>query len=181
MSPVPAQLDYHERAKAARARMAGACCQVERVAPPVRIVIDVAARQIELRAARERREAEAAAEREAKITAAFRLAVDSTANPKATAARVMRQAAERHGVSVEQIAGLCRQAKINAARQEAMWTVRERTPLSLTQIGVLFNRDHTSVLWGIRQHEARMAGTSISRIKGAAKPSLATLPQGGQG
>ena len=179
---VPAQLDYHARAKAARVRMAAGARVVERTTQPARVVIDVAARKQELLAARERREAEAAAEREAKIRAAFRLAVDSFASvdPKAVVSRIKREVAARHGVTVEQIDGLSRHAKVNAARQEAMWTARERTLLSLSKIGVLFNRDHTSVLWGIRQHEARMAGTSISRIKGAAKPSLAAT-QGGQG
>ena len=180
---VPAQLDYHERAKVARARMAAGGRLVERIAPTVRVVIDVAARKQELLAARERREAEAAAEREAKIRAAFRLAVDSFASvdPKAVVSRIKREVAARHGVTVEQIDGLSRRAKVNVARQEAIWLTHERSSLSLTHIGRLFNRDHTSVLWAIRQHEARMAGTSISRIKGGAKPSLATLPQGGQG
>lgn len=44
------------------------------------------------------------------------------------------------------------------ARQEAMWVVMNAYPaMSRVRCGKLFNRDHTTVLHGVRKHEARMA------------------------
>lgn len=163
---VPAQLDYHERAKAAR----------ERMLPANHVALTAAERERErvtMIAARE-------AERVDEIVSRYRLATASLANPKMQVARIKSDVAQKHGVSVEDIDGPRRTAKIARARQEAMWLAYRGTRITLTPLGRLFNRDHTSVLWGIRQHEARMAGTSISRIKGGAKPSLASAQGGGE-
>lgn len=157
----PAQLDYHERAKAARVRMGSADqrgCERQRLAAA---------------AVRE-------AERVAAVVSQYRLATASLANPKAVVERIKRDVARKHGVSVADIDGPRRSAKIVRARHESMCLAYRETRLTLTPLGRLFNRDHTSVLWAIRQHEARMAGTSISRIKGGAKPSLASAQGGGE-
>jgi chromosomal replication initiation ATPase DnaA len=164
---VPAQLDYHERAKAARARML----------PANHVALMASARERERGALIADREAE----RVAAVVSQYRLATASLANPKMQVSRIKRDIARKHHVTVAAIDSARRDAPVVRARQEALWLARTKTNLSLHQLGEQFNRDHTSVLWSIRQHEARMAGTSISRIKGAAKPSLATLPQGGQG
>ena len=149
---VPAQLDYHERAKAARLRLSRTG----------RVVADERERE---RLARQIADREA--ERVAAVVSQYRLATASLANPKMQVSRIKRDIAHKHGVSVEDIDGPRRTAKIARARQEAMWLAYRGTRITLTPLGRLFNRDHTSVLWGIRQHEARMAGTSISRVKSA--------------
>jgi chromosomal replication initiator protein len=175
---VPAQLECHERVKAARARMAAGGRLVERIAPTVRVVIDVAARKQELLAARERREAEAVAEREQarldRIIKKCRIATAFLPNPKMVVARIKSEVATKHGVTAGEIDGIRRAAHIVAARQEAMWRVKNETKLSYPEIGRRFgDKDHTTVIWAVRQHEARMAGTKLRRIPGA-KFSLAS-------
>ena len=144
---VPAQKEFAERAKAARARMAEA------------------ARRVEL--------AEREAERVRRIVAEYRATTVQVANPKAVVARIKRECAEKHGVTADQIDGRLRYPGIVRARHEALWRVRNETGMSLHETAWRFRLNHTTVLWGIRQHEARMAGTTISRVKGAPKISLA--------
>ncbi len=65
--------------------------------------------------------------------------------------------AERHGLPVEAVMGRCRQREYVLARQEAMWVLRNRLGDSLPRIGRLMGRDHTTILHGIRAHEARVS------------------------
>ena len=174
MTIVPAQIEFAERAKAARARMAKAALSAAKIAPPKTLVIDVFERSRQQRAALAEMEAgaEMEAERIRRIVSAYRLATDTIANPKMQVARIKRETAEKHGVTAVDIDGPRRSVKIVRARHEAMWRAHRETSLTLTPLAKLFNRDHTTFLWGIRQHEARMAGTSISRV-GGTKLSLA--------
>lgn len=56
------------------------------------------------------------------------------------------------------LASASRQQKLAHARQEAFYRVQEVTGWSLPRIGRYFgDRDHTTVLHGIRAHKARMA------------------------
>lgn len=50
-------------------------------------------------------------------------------------------------------------------RQEAMWRCATETIHSLPEIGRLFDRDHTTVLHGIRRHEKRLSADEISNTK----------------
>ena len=168
MTIVPSQIEFAERAKAARARMVKAAFSAATIARPKTLVIDVSERARQHRAAL----AEMEAGRIRRIVSAYRLATDTMANPKAQVARIKRETAEKHGVTVAKIDGPRRSEKIVHARQEAMWRAKNETNLSFPSLGKLFDRDHTTVMWGIRQHEARMAGTSISRV-GGMKVSLA--------
>lgn len=168
MTIVPAQIEFAERAKAARKRMEKAAIAPNKVAAQKTIVIDVMERCRQQRA----RKAALDAERLDRILARYRLAASSLANPKAVITRIKSECAEKHGVTVAKIDGPRRSEKIVHARQEAMWRAKNETNLSFPSLGKLFDRDHTTVMWGIRQHEARMAGTSISRV-GGMKVSLA--------
>jgi len=76
--------------------------------------------------------------------------------PRGIAKLIIKTVADRHSVSVRSIVGRCRLKEISAIRQEAMWEVYIRTELSLPQIGALFDRDHTTVLHGVRRHEERL-------------------------
>lgn len=70
---------------------------------------------------------------------------------------VIEEVARRHGFTRQDLEGPSRKQPLAAIRQEAMWELRQRTRLSLPHIGAfLGNRDHTTVLWGIRQHERRL-------------------------
>lgn len=71
----------------------------------------------------------------------------------------LRAAAAAHGVTVEDLRGAGREQRIAYARQDAMARLRGldvygRRP-SLAQVGRWLNRDHSTVLHGIRAHEAR--------------------------
>lgn len=68
--------------------------------------------------------------------------------------------AERHGLTVDDLIGPKRTQDVCEARHEAMYVVRNvlqddgRPRWSLPVIGRMFNRDHTTVLSGIRSHQA---------------------------
>lgn len=67
--------------------------------------------------------------------------------------QILRQVAVAAGVTVGDIQGPNRSRPIVMIRHFAMWLIRRETNLSLTQIGRLFNLDHTSVLYGINRWE----------------------------
>lgn len=76
--------------------------------------------------------------------------------------RIVAEVAERHGLTRKELCSADRHRPIAHARQEAMWELRRRTKLSLTQIAHRVGvKDHTSVLHGIRVHQARMCGESV--------------------
>jgi chromosomal replication initiation ATPase DnaA len=54
----------------------------------------------------------------------------------------------KHGVDVNELAGKGRSKAVTAARHEAMRAIRERFQWSYPELGFLFNRDHTSVMYG---------------------------------
>lgn len=83
--------------------------------------------------------------------------------------RVIAYVAERHGLTAAAIIGPNTRRRYAWPRQEAYFEVhRQRPNLSLPQIGATFGgRDHTTILHGIRQHEARMAWSGILVWAGA--------------
>jgi hypothetical protein len=73
----------------------------------------------------------------------------------------MREIAEdvayRHGVSVDDLTGPSRAKMHTGPRQEAMWMMSKAKRWSLPRIGQFFgDRDHTTVLHGVRRHEQRL-------------------------
>jgi len=78
-------------------------------------------------------------------------------NDAAWAALVMRQVASCYGLPLEKLQGAQRHRPLPEARHLAMLIIRESTCLSLPQIGRIFDRDHTTVLVGIRQARRRLA------------------------
>jgi hypothetical protein len=78
-----------------------------------------------------------------------------------SARRIVVEVAERHGLAVEDILGPRRSGPLIAARHEAMAEVYTRCPaLTLPQIGVLFNRDHTTVLSALKKLKVWRGATS---------------------
>lgn len=63
----------------------------------------------------------------------------------------------RYGVTQVDIYGRSHSRKYAHPRQEVMWLARQ-AGLSFPQIGKALGRDHTSILHGIRAHEARLNG-----------------------
>lgn len=69
---------------------------------------------------------------------------------------IIADVARVYGLTVGELTGARRQRSLILPRHEAFYRVaHERQDLSLTQIGGLFHRDHTTILNGIRQHAKR--------------------------
>jgi len=78
-------------------------------------------------------------------------------------ADIIRQAAERHGISARRLLGRGMNRQLVEARVDAMATAYVARPdLSLPALGRLFGRDHTTIL-----HAVRKAGV----YRGARKPA----------
>ena len=84
-------------------------------------------------------------------------------NPRAEAFEVMEEISSLTGVSVDEMRGRDRTRFVAHVRHWAMTEVRHRTSLSFPEIGALFDRDHTTVVQGVRAHEKR---TSINPQEG---------------
>ena len=73
-------------------------------------------------------------------------------------AQIAAEVALRHGLTVEQLKGPCRLRQVAWPRHEAMARMRAETGRSLPAIGrFLGGRHHTTVLAGVRAHQAREA------------------------
>lgn len=69
-----------------------------------------------------------------------------------SAKEIILSVAIEHNVQIADIVGSSREKPITRARQLAMWEVRKRRPnLSTTQIGKIFNRDHTTVIHALQK------------------------------
>lgn len=83
--------------------------------------------------------------------------VISTAPPPIKFEQVLREVADKHGLSVAELRGSCRMRGVAWPRQEVMYRAYRETRLSLPQIGSrLGDRDHTTVLYGIKAHAGRI-------------------------
>jgi hypothetical protein len=71
---------------------------------------------------------------------------------------IATEVALKHMVGVEEIFSIRRHVPSVAARYETFWRCRHETNMSLPAIGKVFNRDHTTVLHGIRQHQRKIDG-----------------------
>ena len=79
-----------------------------------------------------------------------------------TMASIVADVADVHGLPVADLMGRSKLKHIVAARQEAMWRIRQVmlsdgvTPrYSTTQIGRYFDRDHTTVIHACKRHLER--------------------------
>ena len=69
---------------------------------------------------------------------------------------VVREVAEANGITIDDLIGPRRSRRASWPRQEAMYRMRNETPLSYPEIGArLGNRDHTTVLHGVKAHAKR--------------------------
>ena len=68
---------------------------------------------------------------------------------------MMRNIATKHGVDPAEILSPTRKRAIVYAKQEVQYHAKHDLGMTLTQIGNLFNNDHTSILYGIKAHKKR--------------------------
>jgi chromosomal replication initiation ATPase DnaA len=77
--------------------------------------------------------------------------------PSDTKRTILLAVAIRHGLTIEELTGPGQFREVAWPRQEAMWLMYKTGRYSLPQIGrYLGGRDHTTVLYGIRRHQARL-------------------------
>lgn len=70
---------------------------------------------------------------------------------------IIKAVAMKHDVRIHEIMGTSRERQIVHARQEAMFQIRETTPLSLPQIARMFGKDHSTVVHAVKAHKERIA------------------------
>lgn len=76
---------------------------------------------------------------------------------RVTMAEIAQRVAEKHRIEVGDLKGQSRKRYIAWPRQEAMHEMHAATSQSLPAIGrFLGGRDHTTVLHGVRRHQARV-------------------------
>lgn len=76
--------------------------------------------------------------------------------------RIIEQVASKHKVTLAEMKGQGRNQRYVKARQEAFYRIRKECGYSLPEIGQLFGgRDHTTILHGIRRHEAMLASATL--------------------
>jgi len=78
---------------------------------------------------------------------------DFTGGLGVTGELIMGQTAVYFHLSTEQLTSADRSHHISGPRQTAMFICRELTDLSFPEIGILFNRDHSTVMHGVRKIE----------------------------
>ena len=68
---------------------------------------------------------------------------------------IIREIAKKHQMRPSEIVGHGRYRYMLKARDEAIYRLRFETKLSTTQIGKLFNRDHSSIVTSLERSGAR--------------------------
>lgn len=91
-----------------------------------------------------------------------------------TMVTIAQEVADKYGLSVSELKGLTRLRYVAWPRQEFMWRCRQifRSDgfhrYSLPQIGrFLGGRDHTTCVWGVKRHIARIRAAQLAAIQGA--------------
>lgn len=92
-----------------------------------------------------------------------------------TMASIAQEVAARHGLAVSDLKSPSRARKYAFPRHEAMFEIRHRLPRSWTQIGVFFNRDHSTAMTAVERHALRKAGVISSHIPEPKPPYKGTL------
>lgn len=81
--------------------------------------------------------------------------------PAGSKRQIALEAAEAHGLTLDELMTRTNRRKISHARHAAMWAMwqchrRDGVPsYSLPQIGAFFGLDHTTVLYGLRAYAER--------------------------
>jgi chromosomal replication initiation ATPase DnaA len=68
----------------------------------------------------------------------------------------LSRVAERHFVTIAAVVGRNRQPTVMRARKAFCVVLRDTFALSLPEIGALLDRDHTTILSAVKEHESAM-------------------------
>ena len=75
---------------------------------------------------------------------------------KETISSLIRQSRDRYGISYEEMQSKSRKDRVVEARMYAMYLIRKNFDYSLREIGLLFNRDHATVIHACKTIETRI-------------------------
>lgn len=78
-------------------------------------------------------------------------------------ADIAAEVAQANHLTLAELKSRTRAQRISHPRQEAMAKMHQTGRYGLTRIARFFGVDHTTVLYGVRQYEARAAGVKIVR------------------
>lgn len=84
--------------------------------------------------------------------------------------RIIREVCVNRNIEYRQMMSKRRRRNVAHARQEAYWRCYNETGASYPEIGRMMGRDHTSVMYGAREHEKRMKANHADSIN--EKPSV---------
>ena len=76
--------------------------------------------------------------------------------PRETMHNIIERVADEYGLDYQDMIGRDQSMRVAPARQDAMHECWRTRRWSLPQIGRAFNRDHTTVLYGVRAHKRRV-------------------------
>lgn len=82
--------------------------------------------------------------------------VEARRYSRAAIRRAVEEVAAKHAVPMRELTGPAKHRSLAYIRQEAMWSARQTTGASFPEIGRVLNRDHTTVIHGVRAHAARI-------------------------
>jgi hypothetical protein len=83
---------------------------------------------------------------------------------------ILYQVLDETGLTKEQLLGRQKLNRIVEARHWLCWRLYRETTMSMTAVGNYLDRDHTSVLNGIKRHEKRRNGWTIMSGKLSVPP-----------
>ena len=69
---------------------------------------------------------------------------------------VIRETAEKHGLTEKELMAATRKVNVVKARQEAIYRIRHEVQKSMSEIGRFFNKDHTTILHALEKHVERI-------------------------
>lgn len=88
---------------------------------------------------------------------------------------IIEGVAARHSISMRHMMQDCRRQPTVVARWEAMALVKAHTGTSFPHVGRFFDKDHSTVLYGIARHFGFDAPTGRKSLRGAAAAARAGL------
>lgn len=75
--------------------------------------------------------------------------------------KILTVAAQSIGIDVQALIAVNRRASVARARLIAMMIARERTGFSLPELGSFFNRDHSTILCGVRRAQKAVVSDTV--------------------
>lgn len=79
--------------------------------------------------------------------------------------QILNQVTAEFGVSINDLTGRLRDREFVVPRQIAMFLIKEHTKMSLVEIGKMFNRDHSTVIYSIRTVRDLLETNKVFREK----------------